>query len=98
PHLTAGLRDVVLDRVERLAPDSLRALQIAAVIGHTFAPDILDAVAGQATAIWQQDWQLRHLVHPPDGADLHAVTATLEFSHDKIRAVVYEMMPLAQRQ
>lgn len=95
PRLTAGLRDVVLDRVERLLPASLRALQIAAVMGHTFDPATLDVVVGQPTTAWQQDWQLRHLVRPPNDPNPDQV---LEFSHDKIRAVVYEMIPLERRQ
>lgn len=93
PHLTPGLRDVVLDRRQRLPPASLRVLQIAAIIGQTCDTTLLDEVAGQATGDWRQEWQTRHLVHSEGQSPHHVV-----FSHDKIRAVVYESIPIAQRQ
>jgi DNA-binding SARP family transcriptional activator len=90
PRLTPALRDVVLDRVERLPPASLQALQIAAVIGHSFDLATVAEISQQSVDGFLDDWQMRHLVQWRTGA--------VEFAHDKIRAVLYETIPPTQRQ
>jgi predicted ATPase len=88
--LTRSMQDVVLDRVERLSPVSLDALKAAAVIGDIFEAAMLAAVSGHKTAEFLVDWQQRHLVK--------SVGSDYEFAHHKIQQVVYESIPLAERQ
>ena len=45
----AGVRAVILERVRRLGDDTRRFLTVAAVVGRTFDPRLVRAVAGQTT-------------------------------------------------
>lgn len=89
-RLTERVRDVVLDRVARLPVASQEALNKAAVIGTTFALDLLTAVhPDPLLPEYAQQWQKRGLVRP--------VGAEFEFAHEKIRAVLLDALPPEQK-
>lgn len=88
--LTQTVRDVVLDRVERLPLGSQTALQKAAIIGAIFDHSLLSAVFPHSSlGTYVREWQARGLVQTSGQA--------LEFSHDKIRAVLLEALPAVQK-
>ncbi len=84
PH---RVQDVILQRVGRLSEPARRLLTLAAVIGRSFDDGLLQAAAQETpTTVTAsvEEWLARHLVQP------QATAGCYDFSHDKIRAVVYE--------
>lgn len=89
-RLTERVRDVVLDRMARLPAASREALHKAAVIGSTFALDVLTAVhPDPLLPDYVPQWQKRGLVHPAGRG--------FAFAHDKIQAVLLESLPPEQK-
>ncbi len=91
-----SVQDVILQRVGRLNPPARRLLTLAAVIGQHFDSALLRAAARQdARHVSEslEEWLTRHLVQPQP-----ASPGQYDFSHDKIRAVVYEAAEAGQRQ
>jgi len=100
----ASVRDVILQRVGRLGDTARRLLMLAAVIGRQFDVALLQAAAGQdADAVDRSlgEWLARRLVkevpHPRSAESADPGLRMLDFSHDKIRAVVYRAIEPAQR-
>lgn len=85
------LRDVILRRVEMLAPPLQAVLKVASVLGRTLEPALLDTihpdgpVPGAALGTLAQSGLLA-----PEGA-------MLGFRHLRIQEAVYELLPFAQR-
>ena len=106
--LPAGVRDMILQRVSRLSEAARRLLTLAAVIGRRFDVTLLKAAAGQdADAVENglHEWLDRHLVRPIRHSPLvdssladSQLHLSLDFSHDKIRAVIYQAAEPGQRQ
>ncbi len=90
--LPTSVQDVVLQRVGRLSEPAQRLLTLAAVIGRQFDIPLLRAAAGpEAEAVdgSLREWLSRRLVR--------GVGSAYDFSHDKIRSVVYHSARAAQR-
>ncbi len=90
-----GVREVVLQRVGRLEPQARRLLRLAAVVGRRFDVALLAEASGLTqTAVSRSltAWLERRLVRPEVAA-----SGQYDFSHDKIRAVLYEALPDVQR-
>ena len=101
--LPTSIRDMILQRVNRLSPPARRLLTLAAVIGRQFDASLLRAAAGpDAYAVDEslEEWLARRLVKEvlrPTSQVLRqrgvetsdSGLRTLDFTHDKIRAVVY---------
>jgi ABC-type oligopeptide transport system substrate-binding subunit/DNA-binding SARP family transcriptional activator len=90
-----SVQDVILQRVGRLTPSARELLTLAAVIGRHFNAQLLQKAADEQPAVINAClvlWQQRHLMrsHP-------TAAGCYDFQHDKIRKVVYESIPLAQR-
>ncbi|MCA9987873.1 MAG: hypothetical protein KDE59_26370, partial [Anaerolineales bacterium] len=89
-RLTDRLRDLVLERVERLPPASQADLGKAAILGSQFDLTLLSAMAPETDlSVTVAQWRERGLVRL-DGA-------ALEFAHDKIREVLLESLPAARK-
>jgi ABC-type oligopeptide transport system substrate-binding subunit/DNA-binding SARP family transcriptional activator len=100
--LTAGVRDVVLQRVGRLSEAAQRLLSLAAVVGWRFDALLLRTAAGRdadTVDAAMDDWLSRHLVQPRPMSSLQssAPDPRYDFSHDKIRAVVYDAIEITRR-
>ncbi|NOZ71794.1 MAG: AAA family ATPase [Chloroflexi bacterium] len=94
--LPGSVQDVILQRVGRLSPPARRLLTLAAVIGHHFDDALLRSAARDDVAMVSgslEEWLARHLVRPEP-----ASPGRYDFSHDKIRATVYETTDSGQRQ
>jgi DNA-binding SARP family transcriptional activator/Tfp pilus assembly protein PilF len=93
--LPASVQDIVLQRVGRLSQAAQRLLTLVAVMGQQFDVPLLQGAAGRdgdAVDGSLDEWLARRLVQqegPP---------ACYDFTHDKIRAVVYRAIQPGQRQ
>jgi len=85
--LPAGVRDLVGRRLDRLSPRTQQIAAVAAVIGRRFDFALLRGASGvddRKTADAVEE-MIRHHVLQPLGDQL-------DFSHDRIRAVVYDRL------
>lgn len=89
-----GIQDVVLQRVGRLTPPARRLLAMAAAIGRPFDLPLLRVASGgdDHAAAGLDECLRRHMIHSPPTAH-----PQFDFSHAKIRAVVYGATDAAQR-
>ncbi len=86
------VRDLIAHRLERLGERSRRLLAVAAVVGRPFDFALLQRAAdlGEAEAAEGVEELVRHRV-------LHGSGESLEFTHDRIREVVYAQLLPARR-
>ena len=94
-------------RVARLPSASQQLLSIAAVIGREFEVELLQAASQVSLEVvldCLDNWLARHLIREiPDSEQLSESASTLsgfyryDFSHDLIRAVVYDELNKARR-
>ncbi len=103
--LPASVQDVILQRVERLSLPAQQLLGLAAVIGRRFDAAFLQMATPTAdVAAIIDEWFSRCLVTPisqspiPNPQSLIPHPQFLDFTHDKIRAVVYAAISVSQRQ
>ncbi len=92
--LPTGVQDVILQRVGRLSEEARQLLEMAAVIGRTFNEALLREVSGlpaERVAGALAAWVERRLVTA-------SAPHRFDFSHDKIRAVVYHALDAVRRQ
>ena len=91
--LPPTVQDIVLQRVGRLSKPAQRLLTLAAVIGQRFDPALLQAAGRDSTRAEESldEWLARRLVRPQPRSRQY------DFSHDKIRAVVYQTTPETER-
>jgi DNA-binding SARP family transcriptional activator len=90
--LPERVRDVIAHRLERLGNQSRRLVDIAAVIGRPFDFALLQRAAdlGEAEVAERVEGLVRHRV-------LNGGAEGLEFTHDRIREVVYGQLVPARR-
>ncbi len=82
-----SVREVILLRVGRLGEEARELLSLAAVLGRRFDASLLAEVGAVDEAVVASAltaWEARRLVRP------EIVSRRYDFSHDKIRAVVYQ--------
>lgn len=86
--VSPGVRDIIRARLQQVAPTALHLLAAGAVLGHNFTFAALHQVADlpESEALTALDDLLARLFLQPGGADTSAV---YNFTHDKIRDVVY---------
>ncbi len=99
--LPTGVQDVILQRVGRLSEQAQRVLTLAAVVGQPFSITLLSTATGQDTVTIEKSLNeclRRRLVEPCAHSAIQILTSDLnplasgfqyDFSHNKIRAVVY---------
>jgi len=97
--LPQGARDVVLARLTSVSENGQQLLSAAAVLGRSFEIETLRWVSGRSDAecvAGVEELARRGLVQeaPGDGAEGES---TYDFTHDKLRSVVYEETTLARR-
>lgn len=106
--VTDSVVDLMVTRVERLAPGARRALERAACIGHTFELKTLSLILGKsgvATAddLWEAlteglilplDNEYRYLHDPGAGAGFDV---TYRFLHDRIQQAAYSLLKEEER-
>lgn len=90
PVVPEGIRFSIQQRLQLLDTESLRVAQIASIAGRSVDPQLLAAASGvssnELARILQTLMQVGILERSED---------KLRFSHDKIRAVCYETIPVA---
>jgi len=78
--LTGNLEQLVLSRVDRIAPEQKSVLQVASAIGRDFSSRLLEAALGERVAL--HDLAASGLIQPLDGG-------VWRFSHALVRDAVY---------
>lgn len=108
--IPVGVRARIQRRVARLAKESQRLLSLAAVIGREFEAELLQAASGASLELvldCLDDWLDRRLIKElifddqpdvPVEAPLYVSSCRYDFSHDLIRAVVYDDLSQTRRQ
>jgi tetratricopeptide (TPR) repeat protein len=91
--LPGNVQALMTARIDRLAPDVRRTLQLAAVIGRTFPQRVLQQLAGPGVDVADQLQTLigADLVRPTGSGDEHT------FLHALARDAAYETILLRQR-
>ena len=98
PSLPQGVSDLLLSRLGNLSDSALQILTAASVIGRSFDFEILKATSGrdeEMTIEALEELGTRALIQ-----DLDAVSSgkiAYDFTHDKLRSLVYERTSLARR-
>ncbi|MBN1261619.1 MAG: AAA family ATPase, partial [Anaerolineae bacterium] len=94
--LPVTVQDIILQRVGRLSEAAQRLLTLAAVLGQPFDLAFLQAAGRDAGHVSESldEWLARRLVR----AQPHASCVRYDFSHDKVRAVIYHTTLPALRQ
>jgi DNA-binding SARP family transcriptional activator/tetratricopeptide (TPR) repeat protein len=100
--LPANVRTLLQARLARVDETGWQLLTAAAVIGRSFDYDILNAVSGRTeeeTVAGLETLMDTGLVNELNGNGQAATAAgpAYDFSHDKVRALVYEETSLARR-
>jgi predicted ATPase/DNA-binding SARP family transcriptional activator len=97
--LTGGIRDLLSSRLSAVDEIGWQLLNTAAVIGRSFDFDILREASGRSeveTVTALEGLSAQGLVIEVQGhADSHSLT--YDFSHEKLRTLVYEETSLARR-
>ncbi len=101
--LPVSVQDIILQRVGRLSEPAQRLLTLAAVVGQAFDRAILCAAAGRDADKVEKaldEWLTRRLIQsrPVPHFRPPSPIPQYDFSHDKIRAVVYHAARRAKRQ
>jgi ABC-type oligopeptide transport system substrate-binding subunit/DNA-binding SARP family transcriptional activator len=94
--LPVGVQDIILQRVGRLGEPAQRLLTLAAVIGRQFNAALLQAAARSDADVVNEsldEWLTRRLISPQSGVE----PETWDFTHDKLRAVVYHVAGRGRR-
>ncbi|HET8579787.1 MAG TPA: AAA family ATPase, partial [Nitrospiraceae bacterium] len=87
-----GVRSAVEQRLALIESDVLRVVQIASVLGRSFDDELLGAVVGV-----RRNRLSRTILHLLREGLLEREGAGYRFTHDKIRAICYESLPLRSR-
>ncbi|MGC9358088.1 MAG: ABC transporter substrate-binding protein, partial [Anaerolineae bacterium] len=102
--LPLTVQDIVLQRVGRLSENAQHLLTLAAVVGQPFdLPLLSDATTENTDSIEKSldEWLARRLIaaQPPTSSiQQPAPNIQYDFSHDKIRTVIYHTTEPGQRQ
>lgn len=91
PH---SVRDILQNRLDRLQPAEKQILQAAAVIGHGFDVSLVQVVSGRTFDEIANG--LEQLVAQGLVAE-RGLATDYDFTHDKLRSLVYDEMGLARR-
>jgi tetratricopeptide (TPR) repeat protein len=87
--IPSKIHEVIIRRITRLGREERRLLDLAAVCGHSFNPGIMSKIiASDVADVLQTLVEIEHrhmLIRPEDSA--------FEFTHHKIREVIYENLP-----
>lgn len=93
-----SVRDLLRSRLARVSETGQQLLQTAAAIGHTFDFDLLHAASGRSeeeSVSTLEELLAQGILVERAGEGHH--TMLFDFSHDKIRSLVYEEMNLVRR-
>ena len=84
--IPSKVHEVIIRRISRLKRKERKLLDLAAVCGHSFNPDILGKTLGLDLANVLEklvEIQRRHRL-------IRSIDSTFEFTHEKIREVIYD--------
>ena len=87
--IPSKIHEVITRRITRLGREERRLLDLAAVCGHSFNPDIMSKIMASDVADVLQtlvEIEQRHMLIRPEDS-------TFEFTHHKIREVIYGNLP-----
>lgn len=93
--LSATIREVEARRLARLSPETRAAVEAAAVLGRTFDPALVAAVAGMSPGTWtvaQEELIARRIVRDCAG------TTGNEFTHEIMHRAAYDLLPAQRRE
>lgn len=104
-QITDNVVDLMAERLRRLAPETLRLLELAACVGNRFTLSVLAVVSEQSPALVAERlrpgmtegliapigdaYQLLELEQIPEAGDL---TVELAFAHDRIQQAAYSLL------
>jgi predicted ATPase len=105
--------DLMVQRLQRLSPDAIEVLRLAACIGGDFDLFLVSRIAGKpagqvATALLQAvqerlllpvsgAYRLVHDGRTYDEAGLHALSVRYQFQHDRVQQAAYLLVDEAER-
>jgi predicted ATPase len=87
--IPSKIHEVIIRRIKRLGRDERRLLDLAAVCGHSFNPDVMSKIMASDVANVLQtlvEIEQRHMLIRPEDS-------TFEFTHHRIREIIYGNLP-----
>ena len=87
--IPSKIQEVITRRIKRLGREERRLLDLAAVCGYSFNPNIMGKIMASDVADILQtlvEIEQRHMLIRPEDS-------TFEFTHHRIREVIYESLP-----
>jgi tetratricopeptide (TPR) repeat protein len=87
--IPSKIQEVITRRIKRLGREERRLLDLAAVCGHSFNPDVMGKIMSSDVADVLQtlvEIEQRHMLIRPEDS-------TFEFTHHRIREVIYGNLP-----
>jgi serine/threonine protein kinase/tetratricopeptide (TPR) repeat protein len=96
-EVPAGVRDVLIARVDRLPPETRATLQHAAVVGPVFRSRILEELLGSSVHHHLQELVEEGMIVRADYGAAEVDEGELAFQHDLLQEVVYESLAGAAR-
>jgi DNA-binding SARP family transcriptional activator len=93
--LSATIREVEARRLDRLSPETRAAVDAAAVLGRSFDPALVPAVAGIGPATWavaHEELIARRIIRDCSG------TTGNEFTHEIMHRAAYDLLPPPRRE
>jgi len=88
-RIPSKIQEVITRRIKRLGREERRLLELAAVCGNSFNPNVMGKImASDVAAVLQMlvEIEQRHMLIRPEDS-------TFEFTHHRIREVIYENLP-----
>ncbi|WOQ16263.1 AAA family ATPase [Raineyella sp. W15-4] len=91
-------RDAVLvsSRLDRISPDTRRAVRQAAVLGRRFAPELLAGALSDSVPVVEA-YLLEATAHGLVRGIAEAGSSVCEFTHDRVREAVLRALPAEER-
>ena len=95
-EIAGDLRGLMYNRVQRISPEAMRMLSLAACVGNRFEGMILDSLSKEQNVGHLEEAVREGLLTTTESGDPQK-SASYQFAHDSIRELAYEQLSSEER-